>query len=599
MSVSRNLCVLAVLLLISAPAHADTIITLDGKLDDAVWQDARTLPAAPVKVPVLPQPTEPDVGLIRLRTITPDVRMTVADGCLYVGVRCEEDPGTSMGVHLLIAPEGAGSAADAISLGYRPVEPRAPRYAVRGPKGVGRSVYRFEGGADWSQAGRWGVEVRLPISDLALGEGGARLAVVVFTRTPNVVSSAPANAQWAGPATWLALTPSDAWRAQATVDEERLAKEDAADRERRLAWLAFLKGQSVPLQMHLSRKRVKRHVQELLLEPLDRILAAQPDLEVPVRTIRGDIYHRIAMPDEATKDFEAVLQASPGWREAQYGLHMKVRAIALAEGPLGAATDFEVALERLHVMLTKKKMSLPAREGVELAQALLRYKRGGFVEAKEALDRLALRYRQDPFLSEHAKLSQQGAVAAMREQRRLAKEKNEQRPRAVVETTKGTFIFELFQDAAPNTVNNFVYLARKGFYDGLAVHRTVPFFLAQMGDPCTRDGGAATGMGTPGYAIRSELSGLPALRGMVAMANAARDSEGSQFFVLTGSALHIQKEASFFGRIVEGQAVVDALTAKDRVASVTLTGLDPDRPYHPTTVAGRPAPDPVDDCPRK
>ena len=171
--------------------------------------------------------------------------------------------------------------------------------------------------------------------------------------------------------------------------------------------------------------------------------------------------------------------------------------------------------------------------------------------------------------------------------------------RATLRTPRGNVVIELFQDDAPNTVNNFVWLSQKGFYDQLAFHRTIPFFLAQAGDPCSRPGNDTAsdklGSGSPGYAIRTELNDRPPLRGAVAMASTGRDTEGSQFFILTGTAAHLRGETVVFGRVVEGMDVVDAIQQGDRIEAVAFERLDPEWSYRPTTVAGTEAPTPRDD----
>jgi peptidylprolyl isomerase len=95
------------------------------------------------------------------------------------------------------------------------------------------------------------------------------------------------------------------------------------------------------------------------------------------------------------------------------------------------------------------------------------------------------------------------------------------------------------------------------------------------------------GTGTPGYAIRSERNSRRMLRGAVVMASAGPDSEGSQFYLLTGTAMHLQGEQVVFGRVVEGQEIVDALTSGDRILKITLRDLDAAARYVPITVAGK------------
>jgi peptidyl-prolyl cis-trans isomerase B (cyclophilin B) len=122
---------------------------------------------------------------------------------------------------------------------------------------------------------------------------------------------------------------------------------------------------------------------------------------------------------------------------------------------------------------------------------------------------------------------------------------------AVVETSKGTFKFELLPDVAPGTVANFVKLAKKGFYDGTIFHRIIPGFMMQGGDP---DG---TGRGGPGYTIKAEFSKRKHVEGTVSMARSADpNSAGSQFFVCFAPAPHLDGQYTIFGQVIEGMDVV-------------------------------------------
>jgi cyclophilin family peptidyl-prolyl cis-trans isomerase len=128
--------------------------------------------------------------------------------------------------------------------------------------------------------------------------------------------------------------------------------------------------------------------------------------------------------------------------------------------------------------------------------------------------------------------------------------------RATLETSCGTIVLDLFAADAPRTVNNFVFLAGEGFYDGITFHRVSPGFVIQSGDP---DG---TGFGGPGYRFEDELDlaeerGYP--RGTLAMANAGPDTNGSQFFIVSGSADQLQPLYSVFGEVAEGLDVVELI----------------------------------------
>ena len=131
--------------------------------------------------------------------------------------------------------------------------------------------------------------------------------------------------------------------------------------------------------------------------------------------------------------------------------------------------------------------------------------------------------------------------------------------RAVIKTEKGDIDIDLYEAKTPVTVNNFVFLARQGYYDGVIFHRVIPGFMAQTGDP------TGTGTGGPGYSFRDEFD--PELRhdgaGVVSMANTGRPgTNGSQFFITYGPQLHLDDAHTVFGKVVEGMDVVEQLTAQ-------------------------------------
>ena len=140
-------------------------------------------------------------------------------------------------------------------------------------------------------------------------------------------------------------------------------------------------------------------------------------------------------------------------------------------------------------------------------------------------------------------------------------------PIATIETTHGKIEVELYPEIAPNTVNNFISLVQKGFYDGTIFHRVIPGFMIQGGDP---DG---TGMGGPGYAIRGEFShngfenNLRHTRGVLSMARSMfPDSAGSQFFLMVEDAPHLDGEYAAFGKVISGIEECDRIVsvARDR-----------------------------------
>jgi cyclophilin family peptidyl-prolyl cis-trans isomerase len=130
---------------------------------------------------------------------------------------------------------------------------------------------------------------------------------------------------------------------------------------------------------------------------------------------------------------------------------------------------------------------------------------------------------------------------------------------ATFKTEQGDFVVELFADKAPRTVNNFVFLARDGFYDGVTFHRVIKGFMAQGGDP------TGTGTGGPGYKFADEFN--KDLRhngpGILSMANAGPNTNGSQFFITHGSTPHLDNQHAVFGKVIKGMEVVLAIPERD------------------------------------
>ncbi len=142
---------------------------------------------------------------------------------------------------------------------------------------------------------------------------------------------------------------------------------------------------------------------------------------------------------------------------------------------------------------------------------------------------------------------------------------------AVIETSQGRMVAELYADQTPITVNNFVWLARHHYYDGIVFHRVLDGFMAQTGDP------TGTGRGGPGYSFEDEFK--PNLRhrgkGILSMANAGPGTNGSQFFITFLDTPHLDGRHSVFGRVIEGLEVLDKLQRID--PQRPKPGVEPDR----------------------
>ena len=138
---------------------------------------------------------------------------------------------------------------------------------------------------------------------------------------------------------------------------------------------------------------------------------------------------------------------------------------------------------------------------------------------------------------------------------------------ATLKTDVGDIVVRLYTDKVPRTVNNFVFLSRQGFYDGVTFHRVIADFMAQGGDP------TGTGTGGPGYRFADEFH--PELRhdgpGVLSMANGGPNTNGSQFFITHVVTSHLDGKHTVFGQVLKGQDVVNAVQQGDTLTSVSIT----------------------------
>ena len=141
--------------------------------------------------------------------------------------------------------------------------------------------------------------------------------------------------------------------------------------------------------------------------------------------------------------------------------------------------------------------------------------------------------------------------------------------RAEIETEKGVMKVLFYEKDAPNTVANFVKLAKEGFYDGLTFHRVIPDFVIQGGCP------KGDGTGGPGYTIKCELTGENQYhdRGVLSMAHAGRDTGGSQSFICHNrrNTAHLDRRHTCFGQVYEGLEVIDAIRQGDKIIKIVIT----------------------------
>jgi len=139
--------------------------------------------------------------------------------------------------------------------------------------------------------------------------------------------------------------------------------------------------------------------------------------------------------------------------------------------------------------------------------------------------------------------------------------------RTKIETNRGDIELELYPEYAPKTVNNFVFLAKEGFYDGVPFHRVISDFMIQGGDP------TGTGRGGPGYKFEDEFDGNPLRHetGVISMANAGPNTNGSQFFITHSPQPHLDGMHTVFGKVVEGHDIVNAIQQGDSMVKVIVS----------------------------
>ncbi len=137
---------------------------------------------------------------------------------------------------------------------------------------------------------------------------------------------------------------------------------------------------------------------------------------------------------------------------------------------------------------------------------------------------------------------------------------------AMINTSKGMIEMKLYPEHAPITVNNFVFLAKEGFYDGVSFHRVIEDFVIQGGDP------TGTGRGGPGYKFEDEFKNNPLRheRGVMSMANAGPGTNGSQFFITHSPQPHLNGKHTVFGKVMNGLDVVDSIEQGDIMVEVTI-----------------------------
>jgi peptidyl-prolyl cis-trans isomerase B (cyclophilin B) len=153
-------------------------------------------------------------------------------------------------------------------------------------------------------------------------------------------------------------------------------------------------------------------------------------------------------------------------------------------------------------------------------------------------------------------------------------------PRAIIKTKFGDIEMKFYPDIAPKHVENFIKLAKSGFYNGTIFHRVIPGFMIQGGDPNTKNSLKKDiyGQGGPGHTVKAEFSDVPHKRGIVSMARAADpDTAGSQFFIVVEDSRFLDRKYSVFGEVIKGIGVADKIVNSARVTCTTTGQIPPDK----------------------
>ena len=268
-------------------------------------------------------------------------------------------------------------------------------------------------------------------------------------------------------------------------------------------------------------------------KPLDLSEVARAQLRAEDTLVRATAAELLASAEPDPENARALASALP--LAMRDGMNDAALAIleALARQKTPAANEaIRAALESPDYLL-------------RLRAATLLQNNQGPVSESERIQTVAVRYRPDDYRRALARIGR--------------------RVTAVVDTDKGAFTIELLADDAPLTVDNFVELARRKFFDRVAFHRVVPNFVIQGGDP------RGDGNGGPGYQIRCEINEVGYGRGAVGMALSGKDTGGSQWFVTHSPQPHLDGGYTVFGRVTAGMDVVDRITRGDRIRAVTVT----------------------------
>lgn len=543
---------------------------LDGRLEDAEWKGAARLEQG---------------GLV--------LHLKHDGKALYVGVTCPEPFRGSEELYLLLdtdAGGGATPASDDLQFSFNPFS--LLRLPWEESRGDGKSWTKVPSPSGWTAeaspgpGGRFQAEFAASLGRLGPGESPrARLGVLVSGDRRFL---APEGLNLYTPDSWLEMNLEGGVAADPAARgspelfsklEERLAKAQAA-RE------AFRAVQARDAELSKRTEPPKTQAEALALQQAAEAVVLGLEKAVDLEPGNPFLHFGRASAkvnyfgdfDGALEDFEAACKALPG--ESRMILRL-AEAYQMSNRHAEAVTVVDALLDLE-----------PGQPRGYLLRGQLRQALGSFDAAVDDFRKVgtfpidAKNGRMVDALLEQALALQKAWPEEL--QARKRDEAKGDLPRVEIQTGRGKILLELFEDDAPNTVANFLSLVQARFYDGIRFHSAVPGQVIQGGDPYSRNPeDPRMGRGGPGYRIPTQTSARRHWRGVITMARAELDTDGSQFFLTIQPLPHLDGKYAVFGRVLEGQDVVDKLRPGDLITGIQIARKR-DHPYVPEKLEGAP-----------
>jgi cyclophilin family peptidyl-prolyl cis-trans isomerase/Flp pilus assembly protein TadD len=316
-------------------------------------------------------------------------------------------------------------------------------------------------------------------------------------------------------------------------------------------------------RVNAIKERAQRSVRTIAPD-LDRKIEKDPK-DAGLLDARSRFRETVGSVDEALVDLDAaraILPKDASLRARRPGL---LRRLGRYEEARAVCAD-----------LLKEEPGHPVALAVD---GLCLYALNSFPDAVARLGEAAAKEgRLEPSLGSEVKRSLEAAKTKKDEwaeelEKRAAEAKADDLPRVKLATTRGDIVVELFENEAPNAVASFIDLCDKKFYDGTLFHRVIPDFMVQGGDPLSRDKNPRNdGTGDPGYKFADEFPPTfrRHFRGVLALANNGKDTNGCQFYITHRPTEHLDGKHVVFGRVIEGMSVVDAIRKGDAVTTIEI-----------------------------